>query len=102
MHLFIRKKQWYQRKWAVFLAILAGVSLTVLFVAPIWGQVVITTQKLTVTGDTPPPPQVPFPPVTITTEKLNVSGGVPPTPATPFPGVTITTSKLTVSGRSTH
>ena len=102
MHLLRREKHWYQKKWAVFLTILSGVFLTVLFSFPIWGQVVITTQKLTVTGGTPPPPSAPFPPVTITTDKLTVSGGVPPPPKPPFPGVTITTSKLTVSGRTTY
>jgi len=82
------------------LALLATLVLMTLAVAPISGQVEVTTPKLTITGGgTPLPPPAPFPPVTISTATLTITGGgTPLPPKPPFPGVTVATQKLTISG----
>lgn len=84
------------------LALLTALVLMTLAIAPIAGQVEVTTPKLTITGGgTPLPPPAPFPPVTVSTEKLTITGGgTPLPPEPPFPGVTVTTQRLTISGVS--
>lgn len=89
------------RLLALVAALPIVVALLLPFAAPLWGQVVITTPRLTITGGTPPPPPLPFPPVTVTTPLLTITGGAPPPPRPPFPGVTVTTPTLTISGRAT-
>ena len=78
--------------------LLLGLASIGLSMEAIWAEVVVTTDKLTITGGTPPPPKAPFPGVVVVTDKLTITGGTPPPPKPPFPGVTVTTDKLTISG----
>jgi len=64
-----------------------------------FGEVTVYTDKLTITGGTPPAPLPPFPPVTVTTGVLTITGGIPPPAAPPFPPVNVTTDKLTITGK---
>jgi len=63
-------------------------------------EVTVNTDKLTITGGTPPAPPPPFPPVTVNTGVLTITGGMPPPPAPAFPPVNITTDKLTITGKT--
>ena len=68
-----------------------------------YGDVIVNTGKLTITGAPPAPPTSfsPFLPVTITTEPITITGATPatPPPKEPFASVNITTKKLTITGK---